>query len=272
MDKAAPIPCVVTERLRLTAFEDTDAADLADILAVPEVTKNITANGSTPERCRNSAEQRIAWHNASWSDRGYGVWAVRSAEPIGSVFPGTLLGWCGFAAPDIGEDPEILYGLSPAVWGHGVATEAANAAITWLFNNTGQGGVSAVIFHRINAKSIAIVEKLGLRLRGTMPVTDFYSSESLARDVLDYELWRLAEGPTPDTETLLFEAPYRAGQLSTLGYGDRQEIELALITAAGNRTEFGGLDPNKLESRIRDAFQTGVNEPHLEWYHRKRPA
>src|SRR3546814_8022323 len=55
----AAIPVVTTPRLRFEAFTEADIPALAAILAEPEVTKNITANGSTPERCRASAAARI---------------------------------------------------------------------------------------------------------------------------------------------------------------------------------------------------------------------
>ena len=71
-----------------------------------------------------------------------------------------LIGWCGFAAPDIGEDPEILYGLAPHCWGRGLAQEMVRAAIDWLFAETPHQGVSAVIFGRLNAASAAIAGKL----------------------------------------------------------------------------------------------------------------
>ena len=51
----ATIPIITTERLRLDAFSDADIGALAAILAEPDVTKTITANGSTPEKCRASA-------------------------------------------------------------------------------------------------------------------------------------------------------------------------------------------------------------------------
>ncbi|MCP4319415.1 MAG: GNAT family N-acetyltransferase [Hyphomicrobiales bacterium] len=161
MIKSVDIPEIDTGRMRLTAFTELDVADLANILSEPEVTKNITANGSTPALCRKSAEHRIGWHNMLWAEKGYGVWAVRSKSTTGGTPAKSLLGWCGFAKPDIGEDPEILYGLAPAAWGIGLATEAAGAAIEWLFGKTGQSGVSAVIFHRLNAKSITIVKTFG---------------------------------------------------------------------------------------------------------------
>lgn len=264
------IPELATKRLRFDGFQPSDAPDLAAILAEPEVCKNITADGSSPERCLASAAKRIDWHNSAWHTRGYGTWAVRSADR-GIAPPGTLIGWCGFAEPDIGEDPEIVYGLAPGCWGNGVATEAAAGAIDWLFARTGAAGVSAIIFHRLNAASIRIVQKLGLTLRGTMALEDFYSSTELAWNVLGFERWRLSAAPFRDARTLLFESPYRIGQLTTLGLADGAAILPDLCAAARHRPDFAEIDRTELTQIVTDAFQLGVSEPYLEWYHMTRP-
>lgn len=182
---SATIPVLATARLRLDAFTDSDVPALAAILAEPEVSRNITADASSPERCRTSAVSRIAWHNASWAEHGYGVWALR--ENGG----GALIGWCGFAEPDVGTDPEILYGLAPTFWRRGLATEAARAALAWLFRETAAAGASAVIFGRLNAASAAVLTRLGMRRAGTMVMVDFLPDGALAKKVVDYEIWRL---------------------------------------------------------------------------------
>jgi RimJ/RimL family protein N-acetyltransferase len=258
----ATVPTLTTERLRLDAFGDADIGALAAILAEPDVAKNITTNGSTPEKCRASAKQRIGWHNASWGERGYGVWAVRSDD--------ALIGWCGFAAPDIGEDPEILYGLAPKVWGRGLAQEMVRAAIGWLFAETPSAGVSAVIFGRLNPVSAAIAGKLGMTKRGTMAMTDFLPDRALARDVLEYEIWRLGHGSTRDADALLFQAPYKGGQIASLGIADPVAVEQLFCDAARDRSEFASFDRAQTERRVRDAFRQGVAEPFLDWYHLKR--
>ena len=76
---AAQIPTLATQRLVLTPFRPGDAPALAAILRAPEVAKGILANGATPARARATATRRIAWHNATWSSHGYGIWAVRRA-------------------------------------------------------------------------------------------------------------------------------------------------------------------------------------------------
>ncbi len=263
------IPRLITNRLSLEAFTGADVPALADILAEPDVTKTITANGSSQERCRTSAEQRIAWHNSAWPALGYGTWALRERTESADAQP-ALLGWCGFAEPDIGEDPEILYGLAPAYWGHGLASEAARTAIDWLFAATEAGGVSAVIFARINPASVAIVEKLGLRRRGTMSMPDFISSESMARDVLDYEIWRLGQGRFRDAEALLFQAPFKAGQLASLDAIPQDSVEKALCDAALSRPDFATIGGAELEERVRNAFRQGLAAPELDWYHMPR--
>ena len=265
----ADIPIITTERLRLDAFSDADIGALAAILAEPDVAKTITANGSTPERCRASAAHRIGWHNASWGERGYGVWAVR-ARSDGVMSAGGLLGWCGFAAPDIGADPEILYGLAPQCWGSGLAQEMVRAAIGWLFAETPHQGGSAVIFGRINPVSAAIAGKLGMTKRGTMAMNVFLPDLALARDVLEYEIWRLGYGRTRDAEALLFQAAFKGGQIASLRLADLVAVEQLFCDAARARAEFAPCDRAQTERRVRDAFRQGVAEPQLDWYHLER--
>lgn len=256
-------PVIDTDRLRLRPFEEHDVPALAAVLAEPDVTKNITANASTPERCLASARHRIGWHNRSWDERGYGVWALTARG-------GELLGWCGFAAPDIGDDPEILYGLAPQHWRRGLATEAARAAITWLFAQTDAGGASAVIFGRLNAGSVALIGKLGFRKRGIMAMPDFMPDRELAREVLEYEIWRLGQGATRDADALLFQAPHKGGQFATLELGDPAEIERRFCAVAQDRVDYRAMPRDRLEARVRDAFRQGMAEPFLDWHHLAR--
>lgn len=263
------VPTVATDRLVLDAFREADIGALAAVLAEPEVAKNITVNGSTPERCRASAAQRIGWHNASWDERGYGVWAVRARMGVAAP-AGAPIGWCGFAAPDIGDDPEILYGLAPQCWGRGLAQEMVRAAIDWLFAATPHGGVSAVIFGRINPASAAIAGKLGMTRRGTMAMSDFLPDHKLAREVLEYEIWRLGYGRTRDAETLSFQAPYKGGQIASLRLMDPAQVEQAFCDAAGKRAEYATIGRAELDRRVREAFRQGMAEPYLDWYHLER--
>lgn len=254
------------KRLRLDRFKEEDLEGLAAVLADPEVTRNITANASTPERCLAAAEKRIAWHTQSWSDHGYGVWALRLTQKRSSP-PERIVGWCGFAPPDFeGEDPEILYGLARDCWGRGLATEAARGAITWLFEQTSVEKLSALIFQRLNPGSLRVAARLGMIRAGTMPYNDFMSNPELSMEVLDYEIWRLREGSCIDEDALLFQAPYKAGQLVSTEIAEPERVERALQQSAETRASYGNLEPSGLKRRVSEAFRLGFNEAYVERY------
>jgi len=271
------IPTLTTLRLTLDAFTTADIPALAGILAEPEVTKTITANASTPARCRKAAAHRIDWHNRSWETHGYGVWAIRSRDNhTGDTHKdkqGALIGWCGFSEPDIGNDPEILYGLAQQYWGKGLAQEAAIAAITWLFAKPGRprhSGISAVVFGRLNPASLTLAGKLGFERKGRMTMANFLPDRELAKEVLDYELWRLEKAPLNDAASLLFQTAFKAGQIASLNVGDVREIEQALCDAACRRSDLGDMDPAESRMRIRIAYWEGLADPYLDWLHRGR--
>ena len=253
----------ITPRLTFARFQDSDRADLAAILADPEVTRNITANGSTPERCDHYARRRIAWHNSEWADGGYGVWALRVRDAALAP-PGEEIGWCGFTAADIeGEDPEILYALRADCRGKGLAGEAARAAIDWFFAETAYPGVSAIISTRLNPLSAKVVGKLGFVRRGTMPYGDFLPEAALADDVLDNELWRLRAQASDDPARHAREIAYRAGQLATCGTRDPETVFGDLRQAA----------PSTLAApQLRATFQEGQANAVMDWYHLPRAA
>jgi hypothetical protein len=119
--------------------------------------------------------------------------------------------------------------------------------------------------------SIALIGKLGMTWHGTMSMPDFLPDRELARDVLEYEIWRLASGTTRDHEALLFQAPHKGGQLATL-FGDPEDVERAFCDAARGRSDYATIDPAALETRVRAAFRQGMAEPYLDWYHLPRAA
>lgn len=253
----------ITERLRFSRFQDSDAEDLAALLADPEIARNITTNGSTPERCLASARQRIAWHNAGWDDRGYGVWALRR----GDAPDDRLLGWCGFTAPDVpSEGPELLYGLARDCWGGGLGVEAARGAIDWLFEETAYPEVSALIFERLNPHSVRVSRTLGMTRRGTLAISEFLPNRDLARAVLDYEIWRLREGACLDSTALLSQVPYKVGLILSTGIAEIEPTERALLEAARARPVFAALDPAVLEEKLSEALRLGLSEGHIVWF------
>ena len=104
-----------------------------------------------------------------WQIRGYGFFSVEekaSGEWVGRVGPFFPEGW---------PAPEIGWTISPDHWGKGYATEAARAALDYVFNTLGWSRVIHVILQD-NERSIAVAERIGSRLlltqKGLPGVTD----------------------------------------------------------------------------------------------------
>jgi GNAT superfamily N-acetyltransferase len=232
---------LISVRLKFEAFADSDVEALASLLADSSITRNITANGSSPERCL--------------------------------AFAHRLPGWCGFIPPDGDEtDPEIIYAIDREFRGRGIAAEAASTVIDWLFRETRHGGVTAVIFSRFNPGSVAVLRKLGLTPRGRMEFALFLSSSSLADEVAEYEIWRLAEDATDDLDTLVEQSAFRAGQLSTATSIEAADIRELLAASLARRCADDGdaARQSRLQSVIDQAFGAGRAEAYMDCYHISR--
>ncbi|MGH8187280.1 MAG: GNAT family N-acetyltransferase, partial [Steroidobacteraceae bacterium] len=80
------------------------------------------------------------------------------------------------------DDPELLYGLAPAFWKRGLATEAAQAALAYAFGPLGAARVTAAM-DPPNVASVGVMGRVGFGFvrRGTLNdlETVFYE---IARD------------------------------------------------------------------------------------------
>ena len=256
-------------RLAFTRFAEADVAALAGLLADPGITRNITADGSTPPRCREFAARRIAWHNGAWDSHGYGVWALR-AHSAELAPADRLLGWCGFAPPDDdAPDPEILYAIHADYRGIGLASEAARHAIGQLFESTDYAGVTAVISARLNPGSVKVVDRLGFRRRGRMPFALFLGEDGLADEVLGYETWRLGEAPADDLDDLLEQVAFRAGQLSTVAAMDPLDARESLRVSLARR-EPPPTQRQRLERKLGELFDAGRDDAYMDCYYLDR--
>jgi hypothetical protein len=66
----------------------------------------------------------------------------------------------------------------------------------------------------LNPGSVGVVTKLGMNYRNRMAFSLFISESELADDVAEYEIWRLANDSTQDTDSLVEQVAFRTGQLS----------------------------------------------------------
>jgi len=107
----------------------------------------------------------------SFEKNSYGLWALqqKNAQP--------LIGFCGYWRFDQLSYPlQLIYGLLPAYWGKGWATEAAQAMIAYGFEQVGFSEiVSAADIP--NSASFKVMERLGMRYWKREDVIDYYKLE-----------------------------------------------------------------------------------------------
>lgn len=259
-------------RLIYEQFQASDAPSLAALLADPSLTRNITANGASEESCLAFAHKRINWHNSTWEDRGYGVWALR-ARGSRLAPRERLLGWCGFVPADGDDpDPEILYAIDGDFRGQGIASEAARHSISWLFDQTDYGGVTAVISTRLNPGSVNVVTKLGFVARGKMDFELFLSNRELADEVVDYEIWRLAQDSTTNLDSLVEQVAYRSGQLSRVTSLPSGRIRQLLVESLSQRFSGDAMarQRQRLQQSLEAEYRKGQDEAYMDCYHVRR--
>lgn len=142
---------LVTARLRLRQFAESDLDAYAALCADPEVMRYI-ADGATLDR--EQTWRQIAMFLGHWTLRGYGLFAI---EPR---LGGPMIGFAGLWHPEGWPGVEFGWRLARSAWGHGYATEAAVAARDWAFGTLSLDRFVSVI-DQDNARSIRVAEKLG---------------------------------------------------------------------------------------------------------------
>ena len=97
-------------------------------------------------------------------------WVAQNAVPMPADRTGFaldrgegLIGGIGFRLDE--GVPDIGYWLAKPHWGKGLMSEAANAAIGWLFEVTDHDRIASGVFEG-NAASLRIMEKLGFEITG----------------------------------------------------------------------------------------------------------
>jgi ribosomal-protein-alanine N-acetyltransferase len=113
----------------------------------------------------DQAREWLAISERDFAERRYGLWAVH-ARPAPAAAP--VIGFAGARQwPDGG--PEVMYGLLPAWWGKGLATEAADGVLAHLFETLGYQAVTAAT-DPPNGASVRVMERLGMMFdwRGEM--------------------------------------------------------------------------------------------------------
>jgi RimJ/RimL family protein N-acetyltransferase len=142
-----------TERLLLRLYTDADADLVYRLMSDPKVMRYY------PSVCdRARARSALDKMLASYNDIGYSLLAAEQRSDGAYIGQIGLLHWDDV---DAREDVEVAYMLLPEYWGHGYATEAAQACRDWAFLNLGVDRVVSFIAVE-NQPSIAVAERNGM--------------------------------------------------------------------------------------------------------------
>jgi ribosomal-protein-alanine N-acetyltransferase len=176
LPRASRLRTLVTARLDLLPCTQADAPALWEIWTDPDVRRYLWDDEVIPvERARAIVADSVA--EARTSGLGLRTVRRRGAE--------TIVGFCGLLPNHAGE-VELLYGLAPACWGQGLATEAARAVLRDAFEVLGLARVVAAT-DPPNHASIRVLERLGMAPRTEPPAA--------AGHLLHFQLCRPPEAP-----------------------------------------------------------------------------
>jgi RimJ/RimL family protein N-acetyltransferase len=142
-----------TERLILRGWRDADVAPWAALNADPAVREFL----GPPLTAAQSATS-VRRFQEGLERNGYGFWAVEIRDT------GEFIGFTGLDPLDDGmpfAGVEAGWRLARGAWGHGYATEAARAALTYGFDVAGLDEILAITA-ATNVRSQAVMRRLGM--------------------------------------------------------------------------------------------------------------
>lgn len=163
---------LLTERLRLRPCREPDLESLTATIGEPAVSDWL-CNLPQPYTLADAREfmQRTAAPGAGWE----GIIALRDSDALiggarltSSAAPGELGTPHGDAQPAPDAQPreaDLGFWVAHACWGHGYATEAASALLTWGFRELPLERISASTLPG-NRASQAVLRRLGFAYAG----------------------------------------------------------------------------------------------------------
>ena len=155
--KVVTIPTLTTGRLILRPIHNDDVADYLAIWSDPEFTRHLRSGRSTAD----SIWHAMVGNAGCWALTGVGPWSVIERDT------GALVGRAGLWNEPGWPGVEAIWFVGRPWWGKGYATEAATAAITWVFAERPDLGevVSAIV--PANVRSIRVAGRLGMTFART---------------------------------------------------------------------------------------------------------
>jgi [ribosomal protein S5]-alanine N-acetyltransferase len=175
-----PLPVLESRRLVLRPYEISHLDALHRLWTDPDVRRYLWDDVSIS---RERAAQAVQDALVSAQQSGIGFWSLFQRDKE------KLEGFCGLRYVENGCEVELLYGLAPALWKKGFATEAAYAVLEYAFARMHLERVYARS-DIPNLASARVMLRLGMKFEpeariGTLPVNcysitrgDFLASRS----------------------------------------------------------------------------------------------
>jgi len=151
-----------TPRLILRQFTEADAPLILSLNSDPEIVKYIhEPTLKTVEHAQEILNNIIL----PQYQNNLGRWAIHTKNNM------DFIGWCGLKYRPELDEIDLGYRLMQKAWGHGYATEAAQASLKHGFNDLNLKLVTARA-HIENLASIKVLEKIGMDFIGEGIVDD----------------------------------------------------------------------------------------------------
>ncbi len=144
-----------TDRLLLRRWHESDRAPFAELNADPEVMRYFLRPLS-----REESDELVDAFEAAFERQGWGLWALEEERT------GTFLGFTGLSRPTFEAHftpaVEVGWRLARHAWGQGFATEAAQAAVRYAFDELDLDELVSFT-SAVHERSRAVMRRLGMR-------------------------------------------------------------------------------------------------------------
>jgi len=174
-------PMLTTARLILEARAGRHAPRLFEPLCDPELYRYIPTEPYATVEALHDRYVRVA-RGPARSDERWWNWAVIAGED-----PARALGTVEVSVHADGARASLAYAFGRASWGMGYATEACAAVLVHLHAALRSCDVQAQVDTR-NARSIALLERLGFARTGFTANADYFKARSSDEYVFELAL------------------------------------------------------------------------------------
>jgi ribosomal-protein-alanine N-acetyltransferase len=149
---------LTTSRLRLAPIATRDLDELHRLWTEPEVRKYIWDGVAISRQETASIIARSCEH---FQRQQYGLWSMKPA--VAHPAKDRIIGFCGFWYFRDPPELELIYGLEPAYWGRGLATEAVCSMIHYGFDRLSFKSIAGST-DAANTRSALVMERAGMTL------------------------------------------------------------------------------------------------------------